>query len=385
MINLKNRERLALQTVLIAIIVIVAVVYALFIRPNYFNFNGGKIVLETVYSEKMSSKDDYQIYSYNDSIYLSSKNGLKKMSIDRESIWDKAFYIKEPLFLAEDGYMATVNLGGKEAYLFDEKGLIMNIKVDYPIILADISNKGVLVLVQENAGKHLIHVYNRKGILAVARVTNFKTDGFPIGIDLSSTGEKMVTSHLTFLEGKMNSMITFLNFKEEGDKDAQDVLGGFILEGSMAAEVKFLDDNHVVAMSDNRLDFYNVQNAPRIETQIKVHNQIEQVIYNKENVIVYYGKPIESSKEDMNHKIVVYNFEGNVIDQYTMEETVRSLVGSEDHYYVISAKDIEFHNAKKRIWKASIQKDVKSIIRMGKGKYLLVLQHGYEIVRIKDI
>lgn len=385
MIKLKARDRLTLQTVLIAIIVIFAVVYALFIRPNYYNFNGGKIALETVYSENLSAKDSYQIVSYNDYIYISSKNGLKKMSKGLENIWDKTFYVEQPLFITQESYMAVVDLGGKQAFTFNEEGLVMTIKVDYPIILADISSEGALVLVEEKEGKHLIQLYTRKGVLAAERGTNFSSDGYPIGIDLSRTGEKMVTSYLSVQEGVMKSAITFFSFEEAGEKDPENILGGYVMEDTMTPEVKFLDDNHIVAVSDNSLNFYNIEGTPKVETQIKVHNQIDQVVYNDENMIVYYGKAIEPSKEDMSGTVVVYSIEGKVVDHYAIKGDVKHLTGVGREYYVITSDTIEYHNSKRMIWKTSIKKDVKSIAKIGKDQYLIVLQQGFEIVKIKDI
>lgn len=383
---MKARNRITLQTVLVAIIVIFAVVYALFIRPNYYHFNGGTIYLETVYAESLSAKDSYQIHCYNQNIYMSSRNGLKKMSLDQKNIWDKTFYLENPLLLTQDGFMAVVDIGGKEAYTFDEEGLVMTVKVDYPIVLSDISNTGVLVLVEEKEGKHLIQLYNRKDGLVVERLTNFNVDGYPIGIDLSSTGERMVTSYLSVQDGVMKSSVTFFSFDEDVEKDTQNILGGYILEGTMAPEVKFIDDEHVVVVGDDILNFYSIGDTPKVETKIKIHNQIDQVIYNEENVIVHYGKVLNGSKEDLNGKIVVYSALGKIVDQLEIKEDMTRLMGAgNDYYYVITTDTISYHDSKKTIWKTEMQKDVKSIYKIGKDRYLLALEQGYEVVKIKDI
>lgn len=382
---MKTRDRLTLQTVLVAIIVIVAVVYALFIRPNFYNFNGGKIDLEPVYSENFSTKDAYKIYNYNDYLYLSSKNGLKKISMDHESIWDKTFYMEDPQFLSDKGFMAVVDLGGKQVFVFNEEGLVMEIKVDYPIILANISSSGALVLIEETENKHLIQLYNRKGVLYAERGTHFNTDGYPIAVDISSTGEKMVTSYLSVQEGVVKSNITFFSFESESLLNPDNILGGFVLEGSMAAEVKFLDNEHVAVICDNSLTFYNLKGSPKVETQIKLDHKIDLASFNNQNLIICYGDPIIASKETTKNRIKVYSFEGKVVDEYTSSNEVRYIAGEGEHYYLITEASIEYRNAKKLVWETPMQKDVKNIMKIGKDKYVIVLQQGYEIDKIKDI
>ncbi|MBC7960737.1 MAG: hypothetical protein H7X94_12810, partial [Vallitaleaceae bacterium] len=205
------------------------------------------------------------------------------------------------------------------------------------------------------------------------------------GIDISSTGEKMVTSYLSVQEGALKSMITFFSFGEAGEVNSEKILGGFILEGSMTPFVKFLDDTHVVAVSDDRLNFYNLKGTPKLEREIKISHKINQVIYNDENVIICYEKSLGTLEEAAHTTIEVYSYEGDVVDQYQTSDTVRHITGEGSDYYVMLAHSIEYHHSKKMVWKSPYEKDAKSIMKIGKDQYLIVLQQGYELVKIKDI
>lgn len=382
---MKNKERMALQTILIAIIIIVATVYAIFIKPNYYKFNGGKIYLEPIYSESFTSKDAYEIYAYKGFLYYSSQNGLKKITKDRESVWDKAFYLDNPKLYAQDQYIAIVDMGGKKAFTFDDNGVLNSFEVEAPIILADINDNGSVILVLEKEGKHIIQYYNKKGIMLVERGTNYSTDGYPIGIDLSSNGEKLVTSYLSVKDGLMKSTITFFNFGKEDNNDPENILGGFVIEGVLTPEVKFLDDTHMVAISDNSLNFYNIKDVPLLETQVQVKNEIKHITYINDKLVVNYGKMIEATKNDLENKIEVYSSEGELINRYVAPDNVTQLIGAGDNYYVVTPKSISFHSIKKRIWEAEISKEAKNVLKIGKSKYLVVFQQGYQILEIRDI
>jgi len=381
---MKTKERMTLQTVLIAIIMIVAIIYALFIRPNYYKFNGGQLYLEPIYSESFSANDVYDIYEYNEFLYFSSQNGLKKTTKDRESIWDKTYYLENPKLYTENEYIAVVDLGGKEAYTFNEDGMLHVFEVESPIVLADINQQGDLILVQEKVGKHIIQYYNKKGVLIAERGTNYSTDGYPVGVDLSSDGETLVTSYLSVKDGQMKSTVTFFGFGEE-NKHPENILGGFVLENVITPEVKFLDDKHVVAVSDNSINFYSIHETPVLETQIKVNNEIKCMTYVNDKIVVLYGQMIEASKDNLENRIGVYSSEGEELDQYKAPDHVTQLIGSNDHYYVITKDAILYRSVKKHIWEANISKEAINVLKLGKSKYLIVFKQGYQILEVRDI
>lgn len=382
---MKAKQSLALQTILVAIIIIVAIIYILFIKPNYYKFNGGKIYFEPIYSESFASQNAYEIYTYDNYLYFCSQNGFKKLTKERASIWDKSFYLENPRLYTENKYMAVVDMGGRDAYVFNDKGLLTHIKVEMPIVIADISKEGILTLCQENNGKHLIQIYNQKGELAVERGTSYLADGYPIGIDLSATGEKMVTSYLSMNEGVLKSNISFFNFGKDGDKNPENILGGFILENEVAPEIKFLGDENVAVISDGGISFYNIKEAPKLIKKVELNNKIEFTASFNRGIILYLGELLEVSKDDLSNHIVIYNAEGKLLDKYEAADDIKGLVGAENNYYVITQKTIQYHKLKKKIWESDLGKEATNILKIDKNKFLIVFRQGYEILNIKDI
>lgn len=380
------RKRARLQIMLIAIILIVAIFYGFFIKPNYYNFNGGKIFFEPIYVESFVGHGKYQLYTYENYIYLSTNNGLKKLSSKGDNIWDKTYYFQHPKLFTANQYMAVVDISGKEANLFDKNGLVVNIVVDYPIIMAELNDKGALLIVQEYENKHIIQLYNRTGALMAERGTNFSSDGYPISVDLSSSGEKMVTSYLSVKNQHIQSVISFFSFEEEVKKDPENIIGMVILENTLAAEVKFIDETHLVVIGDNLLNFYYmVEDSLILENSIEINNPISEVAINNKNVILYFDKIIDATAENTENKVVVYNNKGELIDNYIQENQVNTINSEGDSYYLITDTSVEKHSGNRLQWETTIQNNVVAMRMLEKNKYLVIYDYGYEIVKIKSI
>lgn len=382
---LKAHKRLALQSLLVTVIIVVALVYGLLIKPNYYRFNGGKIYFEPVYSQSLDIEEQCQIYSYNQEIYIGTENGLKKTTPDGKNVWDKTFYMNSPKLITNGQYLAMIDILGKNAYIFDSTGVLASIKVEYPILFGNLNQEGTLALVLEKDDKHLIQLYNRKGGLDVERGTVFANDGYPIALDLSSNGQKMITSYLQLNSGSMSTSITVFGFGKLGTSDPQNILGGFKFQDSLIPEVYFFDDEHFVLVSDQKLGFYYLKDVPKIETEIVLANRIDSIIVMDDCIVVAYGDSFEVNDKGLMGHVVVYSQEGQKLDQYTPETSNITLVSDSGQYYLITDKYVECRSERKLIWRYETQKEIVNIYKLGKSQYLVVTKTGYEILAIKDI
>lgn len=381
---MKTRKA-SLRLTLFTIIIIIAIIYAVFIRPNYYSFNGGEIFFQTIYNESFISEIFYDVYVYDQSIYISSKNGLKKMSQDGESLWDKSFYIENPSLLTNGMYMSVIDIAGKQAHLFDTNGLVYSMKTNYPILMADLNEEGALVLVQEKDSSHVIQIYNRLGTLVAERGTSFVDDGYPIDIDLSSSSELMITSYVKFDKGIIQSDVSVFSFGEEGENDPENILGGFVAENTIISKVHFIDEKHYVVFSNHDIYFYYLDNKPQLEKQITLSNEIQNIGFCDNAIIVAYGKPLTVTNDSLENQTIVYDSEGKKIKSYKSEKLVERIVGDGNKFYLVTSDTLELYNPQKHIWTSSFQKDIEDIFELNKSTYLIVYHQGYEIVKIKDI
>ena len=139
---MNKKSKTALPVVLGMTILIVALVYGLFIRPNFHRVNGGLIEFDALQIGRLNGSLNEQVRKMGDFLYLASEEGLTKYDLEGESIWNKSYHLNEMLLIVEEPYLAVVNLTGKNSYIFDENGNTAEVVTDYGIIGGYLSNHG---------------------------------------------------------------------------------------------------------------------------------------------------------------------------------------------------------------------------------------------------
>jgi len=207
---MRSIKRVNLQVILVTIIIIVTVLYALFVKPYYYNFNGGEIFFEPVYMESFTENTTYDIHVYDGDIYISSINGFKKIAADGEHLWDQSYYVPNATLLSAGGYMCVVDINGKDAYLFNADGLATTVNTEFNILMADVNEGGAMTFLLETDRGYRIDIYNRLGKFAATRDIVIEEDGFPIAMDLSPDGDILAVNHIVIDQGNVNSSLSFL-------------------------------------------------------------------------------------------------------------------------------------------------------------------------------
>lgn len=382
---MKARSRLTLQTVLVAIIIIVAVIYALFVKPRYYAFNGGEIFFEIVSSTPFAADADYQMHAYDNQIFIGSKNGFKEVAVTGEEFWDKPFYMDNPRMVANEAYMAMVDTMGKKAFLFDQDGFLSEITTEYPILFAAVSEKGIMALVLEDGDANRVQLYSTSGKLVAERVTHFKDNGYPTAVGLSRSGELMSVAYLRPVGGKMQTDVCVFSFGEEGENHTENIMAIFSLEGTVVPDLHFLDDTHFVAVGNDRLQFYNVGTAPKLISETALKNQIEHVAYAQNGLIISYGKLMNAEADSLENQVAFYDAQGQQTAAFEPEDRISGIGCSEGMCFVRLDSGISQYKEGRRIWTYATNKDYQGFYALGKGYYLAIGHYNYEILKVKDI
>ncbi len=382
---MKDEKRNNLPMYLLLVTVIIVVVYVLFIKPNYYLINGGDVFLEPVMSKKLSPVKGETVFAQGDSVYICRRDGLEKLDTAGESIWNKSFYMDQPQLLANDNYLATVGINAQEAYIFNNDGLTGQVKVEYPIILAGLSETGYLVLVEENSDSHQIEIFNWNGEKAVQRKTRFDSDGYPVGVAISPDSTRMVLSYAYFGENMLQTRLSFLNFSDAGETYEDRIVGGFSFENSLSPSIRFLNDNDIVVISDNRLDFYSFNNIPSQLNTVEISDRIECYDVFGGNLTVRFGSNMEPSANSMAESIVTFNSNGEVVKQNETAAQTTAIVGSGEVGYHLATGKVEKYSSGKKIWEAQLHQDPLGLFELSDSRYLIVFRQSYDIYRIKDI
>lgn len=382
---MNDKKIFSTQTIMILGILAIAIVYGLIIKPNYYVFNGKKLYLELIKAESFVGKDSYEIISGKNALYYCGKNGFRKTDNKGNNIWDKAYYIENPKLLVKGDYMAVADIGGTLAYTFDENGLRVSVKATAPIVMADISKEGVLVIVQEKEEGHLIQIFDRNGVLKVERGTIIKTDGYPIGISLSDTGNRMATSYLAVENGIIKTSLAIFGFEKEESEKQENIIGAFTIENEIVPEIRFFDERALVAIGEKSMSFYEIKEKPILKSRIELRNKINNLEFFGEKIIIQYGELLKAEKDDLKDYIEIYSKDGKRSESYKGPEKVKDIIADGNNYFLITPKTIFYHRDNRKIWETEINKEAKGIKRLKGGKFIITFENGYDIFKVKDI
>lgn len=379
------KSKTTLPIILAMIILIVALVYVLFIRPNFHLVNGGVIYMDATFVGRLNQSDNETILSMGDALYVSTDEGLTKYALNGDSIWNKSFHVNDKLFMEADPYIAIVDLTGKNAYIFDENGEVGSVQTDYEIVGGYLNARGFLSLILDNDQENFINVYTNEGALVVERRTIFKKDGYPIELAMTSDGTKMMTSHLKVSDHIINSSVTFLDFSQQGEEYEDRVVGTQSMNDTMASSLNYIGDNHGVIVGDNQIDFFAFNPVPKRLNSIEVEASILDVAFTKDWLIVSYGEAKVPSGEAFANKVIVYDENGLVVSENSYDSPVTGLSAEDETYFVILSSDIVCYNAGGSLWTTTTYKPVEAIEILDKNQYLLIFDYNYEVVEIRDI
>lgn len=377
---MKQHRKGSLQLILVGVIIIVAVLYLVFVKPYYYQFNGGEVFFETLYVENYYDHTDYDMYVYNRNIYISSKNGLKKIDSEGVHLWDQSYYLENPVLKSAEGYMCVADINGKDIYLFTEEGLVTHINTNYEILLVKVNEVGAVSVFVEYEGVYRVEIYNRLGNLAAVSEVVVEQYGYPIAYDLSPNGEILSVNHIVIDKSQLSSNLRFHGFGDERRKDPDYLIGSELLIDTWIGELAFIDEVHMIGISDENLYFYEVDLGSKLLQTIAYSGNITDYGIVGNMVILTLSDPLTG--ED---RVQIYNEKGKLMSDQVQETNLRGLCLTQENYFLVKDYKIEKYQDDKAIWFNANTRGAMGIYNLYKEYYVIQYLSSYEIVRMKDL
>lgn len=323
----KRRHRIFLVVFfLVSLIVIAITTYLL----DYKYYEDIKVITTR---EKLDT-NTVQYIKYGKKLLRYSRDGASIIDSKGDMLWNGTYDMKEPKADISGEYIVIGDIGNKTFYVYDESGKYEKIETTLPIIQIKVARQGVVLALLQDKQANKITIYNpysNSNKILVDFKTSVK-DGYPIDVDISEDGTKIVTSYLSVNNGVADNTVTFYNFSDVGDSVVDRIVGAFLYKQELVPQVKFLNNDMICAFGEKSFTLYSMKEKPKEIYKEEFGEEI-QSIFSDENHVGFVFKSLEEADKN---QVKVYNLKG--------KNVLTEVVGYEFNQVDIYGDDIVFHS-----------------------------------------
>ncbi len=294
-----RRRRRILQGVIAALVLCVALGFYIYNRTHTFN----DYVISKSIENSMTSGTQYEaVGKY---LYRYNSDGVSCVTRKNEVKWSITYSMQAPIVDVCGTTMVIAEQQGTQVYVVNEDGLLGNFTCLLPILKVRVSNQGVVAVVLQDDDVTWIRLYDAEGNSIANDKTTISDSGYPLDVDLSPSGEKMVVSYLGIDEGVMTSNVVFYDFGSDGDSDSDHEISRETFAGSAVPQVYFTDNSTAVAVADDGFAVFGGSSWAKTAEQ-DFDEEIVSCFYDEDTI----GFLFSDTTGEYSYRMELYNYRG---------------------------------------------------------------------------
>ncbi len=372
-----HRKRMAFMALLIAGILIVSVIILYYIMDGitYSTYS----VLSSVNRDD-SETAEYAVYG--DGYIRYSNDGIAYHNRNGEVIWDKTYSMQKPQIKTCGEIVAVGDINGSSIYVFNKAGALGNVDTSMTISQIEVAKQGVVAAVLEDNDANYINLYNYNNDKIYSVKTSLSGDGYPIDISISDDGTKLIASYLYVSGEKIKTNVVFYNFSDVGQNETQRIVGGFNhYNDTIVGDVKFYGNTTAVAIGENIISIYNINEYPNLVKEITIENEIQKVIFSDK----YIGLLLDNSDTGDIYKLAVYDTNGKMVSKVSFNTQYENIVLDNKTIVMNTSSTLCLMNFSGKVL-ADIQMNLpidKILTHNSRGNYICVNSKYIQNIRLK--
>lgn len=321
--NRKKRYKRRRRAVIISLFLFfviggVSYLYSLYNRE----YNDYKI-METV---ETSAENAVGYQAYGASIVKYSKDGAVAINKDGSLKWNGSYEMSNPIADSCGEFVVIADKNEKVFYLYDGDGQVISIKTPYDISKIKVASQGVVAVLMNTDGGNYIILYDKYETILAEKQTSENKEGFPLDMDISEDGEKMVLSYLSYTGGTLINRIAFYNYGQVGQNYKNNLVGGKPLEeSSVSPKITFLNNDTVCVFKDNGFSLYSMEEYPDLIYEEDFDRKILSIIHSDK----YVGFVLQA-QDALSKSIVLYDLKGKEVLNQVLKVDYENILLSKD-------------------------------------------------------
>lgn len=227
---------------------------------------------------------NYQLFA--DGYIKYSNNGVEYQENIGTSVWNYAISYSHPYLEKEGNFALVMDRGKNKMSLYGKEGKIRDFTVKAPISSADLSEKGHVLVVMDEADGKYIQIYNEEGKIIADMKASVDYSGYPMAAAISLDGNKAAVSYFMISGMERESRIGFYDLNPEVKAENVKQLGSVEIENAIVPLLKFMDNDSVAVIGDNGSYLYDVSGKePKCIKEIHLEEEIKSVFFCEKGMI----------------------------------------------------------------------------------------------------
>lgn len=360
----------------IMIVCLIILIILGFVSYNKRHLFRDYIITDT-YENSVSLGTMYQ--SVGRSIFRFNTDGVSCVNRKNDLKWSITYNMQAPISDVCDKTLVIAEQQGNQVYVVNEDGLVGHFESLLPIMKVRVSRQGVVALVVEEDDITWIKLYQPDGTVIANLKTSIPESGYPLDIDLSQDGTRLVASYLGISEGIIRDNIVFYDFSVDGQTLDDNIISTNTYTDLVIPEVYFLDKTEAAAVADN---CFLVFSGKKMKESEKVTFEEEIVSSFHDNSKI--GFLFKNEEGEYKYRLELYSYGGKKINKTLVDaefDKIKVQNGQilmyNDHHL-----DIFYSSGKKRL-STDYEKPVVEIFNFNEyRKYLVITQDSFDKIRI---
>lgn len=302
-----KRKHLRMWLIVLLLIAVAAVASFQYIKGH--EYETYTVAWEKTVPASESGFTGYE--KFGDNLLKYTKDGASYIDKSGNPVWSLSYQMKSPICYVNGDYAAIADQQGNSIYICDKTGLRGEAKTLLPILRVSVSAYGVVAALVEDSKASYVTFYKSDGSdLDWGIKTVMEKSGFIMDLSMSPEGTQVVVSVVYLQDGTLKNRVVFYNFSEFGKSYPDRLVGGFDeFSDSICPRVRFLNEDRMVAVADDQLAFFSLENvtSPEMVKQIPVEEEIQSVAYSDSYVAIVVDNPAG----EYDYRLDVYKADGS--------------------------------------------------------------------------
>lgn len=309
-----------------------------------------------------------------------SKDGMSCTDSKGKIVWNQTYEMQSPMIRTCKNVVAIGDYNGRKIYISNTEGNLGSIDTTMPIRDFCVAANGVVAAVLDDTTVTAIYLYSATGELLASFKTTMSKSGYPISVAISDAGTQVAVSYLKAEDGQVSSSIGFYNFSSVGQNYTDNLVGGYGYANSVVPFVKFMNNDTVAAVADNRLMFFQGKQKPSNTKDIMITEEIQSVFSNESYIgLVFYNPTGETT-----YRMDVYDTTGEKKKELTFNTEYREVLFSTQGVVIYSETECLIYDWEGRLkYDGTFKEGIECVIPSTSiSRYALVTDSSIQTIEL---